>query len=363
MKRTLPVLCIILAAVLIAWAAVGSSNLAPATSPDRAVQSMFSAVKSRNWKRAFAMVSPSSNIDQNAFIRDLNGRDGSLRTYSSLQDVQIKVLKESDSEATVRANLEWSTAVGAFYDTRDLRVIKEDAGWRVYWPIAKQAAPPPQVIPVNYLRWYVLRRGNEEDWGAQNVEAPKVRIVSMNAIERDGNTLILGEVVNEDTVPAFVSVNATLLGKDGAELGEESSFDKTSHTLLPKEISPFRIDFPKVKLAAVKSVRMQPNALLVPASADPVIGVMHQRIEEDARGHHVLKGELLNESGMTVNIPHVLATYYDKSGRVIWVSDGYVDQALLPQSPEAFSVPLDDALAGNVQTYRVTVNDYVISGD
>src|SRR5205814_7811891 len=362
-KRTLGVLCIILAAVLIAWAAVGSSSLAPGASPDRAVQSMFGAVKSRNWKRAFALVSPSSNIDQNAFIRDLNGRDGSLRTYSSLQDVQTKVLKESDSEATVRANLEWSTAVGAFYDTRDLRVIKEDAGWHVYWPIAKQAAPPPQVVPVNYLRWYVLRRGNEEDWGAQNVEAPKVRIVSMNAIERDGNTLILGEVVNEDTVPAFVSVNATLLGKDGSELGEESSFDKTSHTLLPKEVSPFRIDFPKLKLAAVKSVRMQPNSLLVPASADPVIGVMHQRIEEDARGHHVLKGELLNESGMTVNIPHVLATYYDKSGRVIWVSDGYVDQALLPQSPEPFSVPLDDKLAADVQTYRVTVNDYVINGD
>ena len=277
--------------------------------------------------------------------------------------MQTKVLKESDSEATVRANLEWSTAVGAFYDTRDLRVIKEDAGWHVYWPIAKQAAPPPQVVPVNYLRWYVLRRGNEEDWGAQNVEAPKVRIVSMNAIERDGNTLILGEVVNEDTVPAFVSVNATLLGKDGAELGEESSFDKTSHTLLPKEVSPFRIDFPRLKLAAVKSVRMQPNSLLVPASADPVIGVMHQRIEEDARGHHVLKGELLNESGMTVNIPHVLATYYDKSGRVIWVSDGYVDQALLPQSPAPFSVPLDDKLAADVQTYRVTVNDYVINGD
>ena len=158
-------------------------------------------------------------------------------------------------------------------------------------------------------------------------------------------------------------MNATLLGKDGSELGEESSFDKTSHTLLPKEVSPFRIDFPKLKLAAVKSVRMQPNSLLVPASADPVIGVMHQRIEEDARGHHVLKGELLNESGMTVNIPHVLATYYDKSGRVIWVSDGYVDQALLPQSPAPFSVPLDDKLAADVQTYRVTVNDYVINGD
>jgi len=103
---------------------------------------------------------------------------------------------------------------------------------------------------------------------------------------------------------------------------------------------------------------MQPNALLVSASADPVIGVLHQRIEKDARGHSVLRGELINQSGQTVNIPHVLATFYDNSGKVIWVSDGYSDQALLPQTPVPFAVSLRDDLAQNVQTYRVTVNQY-----
>ena len=50
-------------------------------------------------------------------------------------------------------------------------------------------------------------------------------------------------------MPGFVSVGATLIGKNGDVLGEETSFDKISHTLLPKEISPFRIDFPNVKLS------------------------------------------------------------------------------------------------------------------
>ncbi len=57
-------------------------------------------------------------------------------------------------------------------------------------------------------------------------------------------------------------------------------------------------------------------------------------------GDMCCKGELLNESGQTVNIPHVLATYYDNSGKVIWVSDGYVDKALPPQTPVPFSVSL-----------------------
>jgi hypothetical protein len=90
---------------------------------------------------------------------------------------------------------------------------------------------------------------------------------------------------------------------------------------------------------------MDPTALLVPASADPVIAVLHQRIEKDSRGHTVLRGELLNESGQTVNIPHVLATYYDNNGRVIWVADGYVDRALLPQVPVPFAVEVRDDVA------------------
>jgi hypothetical protein len=43
---------------------------------------------------------------------------------------------------------------------------------------------------------------------------------------------------------------------------------------------------------------------------------------------------------------------------VIWVSDGYLDQELLPQIPVAFAVDLPDDVAGKVQTYHVVVNYY-----
>lgn len=361
MRRVLPVVLAVLAAVLIAMATVHTTELKPATTPEGAVQSLLAHARSRDFRGAFNYVSRNSDTDQQSFARELTGRDGSLRTYSSLQKFDTKVLRENDNEALVRASLEWSTALGAFYDVRDLQVLKEGTSWRVVWPVAKQPRVPPQIIPVNYLRWDIITRGSDDDWGAQNVEAPRVRITSMNAIERDGSTIVLGEIVNEDTVPGFVAVGATLIDRDGKTLGQEESFDKISHTILPKEVSPFRIDFPGVKLATVKSVRMQPNALLVSASADPVMGVLHQRIEKDSRGRTVLRGELINQSGQTVNIPHVLATFYDNAGRVIWVSDGYVDQALLPQTPLPFSVAVRDDLAQNVQTYRVTVNQYSLN--
>jgi len=361
MNRILPITLAVLACVLIAAATIHTNTLSPATTPQGAVESLLNQVKAHDIRGAYQFVSGTSNTSFEDFSRDLGGSNGSLRTYSALQKFDTKVLNENDQTAQVRANLSYAAAVGALYDTRDLKVVKEGSSWKVEWPVEKAPKVPPQVIPVNYLRWDIVSRGADDDWGAQNVDAPRVKIISMNAVEKDGGTIVMGEIENEDTVSGFVSVGATLIGKYGNNIGQEESFDKISHTILPKEISPFRIDFPGIKLAQVKSVKMTPNSMLVAASADPTIGVMHQTLDKNSLGKAILKGELINESGQTVNIPHVLATFYDNSGKVIWVSDGYVDHALVPQTAMPFSVPLRDDLVSQVHTYRVTVNEYSIN--
>ena len=363
MSRILLIATVVLTVLFLAIGAfsAGDSGAATPKTPDGAVQAMMASVQARNWQQAYSYVANTDSTDLNSFISDLNGSSGDLRTFSSLANVKTRVLHASDNDALVHADMQWSTAVGAIYDARDLKVVNNNGSWKVVWLTQKQPNVPPQVIPVNFLRWDIVTRGSSDDWGAQNVEAPHVRIVSMNAVDYQGGTVIVGEVVNEDTVPGFISVSASLIGKNGGTLGDESSFDKISHVLLPKEVSPFRIDFPKVPLREVKSVHIQPNSLLVPASADPTIGVLHQRLEQDAGGHHVLHGELTNQSGQVVNIPHVLATFYDNQGRVIWVSDGYVDHALQPQTPVPFSLALRDDIASKVQTYRVSVNQYSIN--
>jgi hypothetical protein len=356
------IVTIVITIVLLAMGS-GSAKKASADAgtPEGAVRTLLERVANKDWKGAYSMLSNQNTVDLSGFTRDLNGSNGDLRSFSTLAKATPRVLRENDNQALVRADLQWSTAVGAIYDTKDLNVTKEGGDWKVQWPVTPQPKVPPQVIPVNFLRWDIVTRGVDDDWGAQNVEAPRVRIVSMNAVERDNGTIVLGEIVNEDTVPGFVAVNASLLGKNGQTIGDETSFDKISHVLLPKEVSPFRIDFPGVPLAQIKSVRMQPNALLVPASADPSIGVLNQKLDVDSNGRKVLRGQLINESGQTVNIPHVLATFYDNQGKVIWVSDGYITRALLPQAPEPFTLGLRDDLADKVQTYRVTVNTYSIN--
>ncbi len=229
------------------------------------------------------------------------------------------------------------------------------------WPLEKPTVLPPQVIPVNYLRWDVIYRGGGDDWGAQDVEAPHVRIIDMHPVQRADGVVIMGELLNEDVVPAAVSVTATLLSKkDKSPIATEGSFDRISHLLLPKQVTPFLISFPDISLDDVGSVRMTPFSSLISASADPVIEIQDERLNPAPDAS--VTGNLTNQSGQIVNVAHVLGTFYDKTGQVVWVADQYIDRALLPQTPVPFNIHIPQDLAKTVSTERTVVATYSSGG-
>src|SRR5512146_1339922 len=174
-----------------------SSNTAEA-----AVRSLLGDIQAHDWNRAYALLANANDVEKQAFIHDVNGNYGSLRTFSSLEGSRTRVLKQNGDQALVRTDMHWSTAVGPIYDVKELKVVQQGGNWKVVWPLEKQPTVPPQVVPVNYLRWDVISRGPEDDWGTQNVDSPPVRIVSMHAVQHGDAVVIVGELVNEDTVPA-----------------------------------------------------------------------------------------------------------------------------------------------------------------
>jgi len=373
MKLVLPITIVALTVVLLAvgltsvgrpaTVGVASGSVLPGfeaspTTPEQALNNFLVDVQRRNWDRAFSSVEKTNGSqNEQAFIQEWIGTNGGLRSFSNLEGYDARPLHATDSEAQMRVRLHWATPVGPVEDVRDFRLTHRDK-WKVVWDEAPAPNVPSQIVPVNYLRWDLVSGSGGEEWGSHNVDAPHVRIVSMNAVDTAEGTVVMGEVVNEDTIPAFVNVNSTLVDASGSAIDDESSFDKIDHVLLPKQVSPYRIDFPHINLSKVKNVRMDVKATLVPASSDPVIGVMNQKLDTDAQGHSVLHGELMNESGQIVNIPHVIASFYDNNGKVVWVSDGYVERALLPQSAQPFAVELPKSLAGKVQNFHVMVNQY-----
>ncbi|HZC21889.1 MAG TPA: hypothetical protein VE866_01015 [Candidatus Binatia bacterium] len=377
MKRALPIILVIVVATVVLMflgltvsgrsngtVGIASGSALPgfgasASTPEAALSNFLLDIQKRNWDRAFAAIErTSSSLTEQVFVQDWIGSSGGLRSFSNLEKYDVRPLHASDSAEDMRVRLHWATPVGPVEDVRDFHLAKRGDKWLVVWNDVPPPNVPAQVVPVTYLRWDLVSGNSSDQWGSHNVDAPHVRIISMNAVDSAEGSVVMGEVVNEDTIPAFVNVNATLVNSSGSAIDDENSFDNILHVLLPKQVSPYRIDFPHISLSKVKNVRMDVKATLVPASSDPVIGVMNQKLATDAQGRSVLQGDLLNQSGETVNIPHVIASFYDNNGKVVWVSDGYVQQALLPQSSEPFAVELPKSLAGKVQNFHVVVNQY-----
>ena len=155
-----------------------------------------------------------------------------------------------------------------------------------------------------------------------------------------------GEIATR-TIGGYLE-SARLLGRRTAELHAALSSDPTDPAFAPERISPLDQRSIYQSLSGLSS------------RATDLLRSQINRLPADAReeGRKVLRGELVDQSGQVVNIPHVLAAYYDANGKVIWVSDGYVDQELLPQVPVTFAVDVPDDVAAKVHNYHVTVNYY-----
>jgi len=341
----------------VAYAGAGTENvLRPPSTPQAAVEDLGTQIRLMAWSKAYSRLSNKAEFSEEEFVHDLTGRTLSLRTYATLDDFEVQPLHQSADDAEFTMKLHWSSVVGAFNDARDVHVVRSGNRWAVTWPLVREQRVPPQVIPVNYLRWDVIYRGAGDDWGAQDVEAPHVRIVDMRPVNRAEGVVVMGELLNEDVVPAFVSVRATLVAKDRSVIDSEGSFDMILHTLLPKQVTPFIIKFPDVDISKVGSIRMEPLSVLVSASADPVVEVQNQKYNP-APGAS-LTGQLSNQSGQTVNVAHVLSTFYDKNGQVVWVAGQYIDRALQPQTPVDFQVTVPEDLSKKISNQRTVVATY-----
>ncbi len=334
--------------------------LQSSSTPEAAVQNLGEEIRTHDWEKAYESLANKAKFSEFEFEHDITGYYTGLRTYATLDHFDISPLHATNDDAEMQFTLYWSTVVGLQPDERKLHLVRAGNDWEVDWPIGEKPAVPPQVIPVEYLRWDVINRGPGDDWGVQNVDAPTVRIVDMHPVQRADGVFVLGELLNEDVVPAYVSVSATLQGPNNSAIATENAFDKISHLLLPKQVTPFMIEFPDASLAQVKSIRMEPFSTLVSASADPVIEINNQQFNPGPEAS--LTGQLINQSGQVVNVARVLGTLYDKSGQLVWVVDQYVDQALVPQTPVAFDIHIPEDLAGKVSSERLIVATYSFGG-
>src|SRR5262245_33046427 len=134
---TLGITVLTLLLVVIAWFQSGGltrHEISTGATAEEAVQALMADIQARDWDRAYSRLDRSNDVQETAFVRDIAGSDGSLRTYGSLQGFDIYPLRADEAQAVMRVRMKWSTAVGPIDDTRDLQVRRDGSVWRVQWP-------------------------------------------------------------------------------------------------------------------------------------------------------------------------------------------------------------------------------------
>jgi hypothetical protein len=146
------VFAITLIFVAIAWLQSGGmarERMRSSQTPDEAVRLLLTEAQSHNFDAAYGRLENRAEVDKPAFIRDFYGSNGSLLTYAVLESFDVWGLHADDHEATLRAKLHYSTAVGPLDDIRDLKAERDGNTWKVVWPTTRAPKLAPQVIPVN----------------------------------------------------------------------------------------------------------------------------------------------------------------------------------------------------------------------
>src|ERR1700730_17065169 len=108
MKITLPIILVVVTVGLMVIALVGAGHaggtvgiaagsavrgLTPkASTPEQALTNLLVDLQRRNWDRAFSALSKTSTGDEQSFIQDWLGSNGSLRSLSNLEGFELPPL-------------------------------------------------------------------------------------------------------------------------------------------------------------------------------------------------------------------------------------------------------------------------------
>ena len=208
------------------------------------------------------------------------------------------------------------------------------------------------------------------------LQQPVLEVLSAKLVKLNNEYAIIGELQNVDNIPADVVISATLYDKNNDQLAQYSAKYVVKHKLLPKEVTPFKINFEGI--AWLNSAQKSPKSFN-PEEFTPVkfeenpttfnlqciANITNKDLYKGLavqefyihNGH--LKGELFNSGIQEVTVPQLLVSYYDASGELLWVGQQFLPKGVRVQRKLKFSSQLpnlNSLVVINADMHHVLIN-------
>lgn len=326
-------------------------------SANNVVKSYYDALDFKEFERAHSYLDPFAEVTIDQYMLEVSVTDGILSSYAKLDSIGIDIADETNNSAKAKVTTLWITPLEKIKKDFYHELIKKSDKWYIKPKKKDSDIPPDQLFTANTTSFYNHGRRKittQQTHHEDVLKQPVLEILTAKLIKYNGQYSVIGEIQNVDDVPADVVIKSTLYNDADKELAVYNAKFHIKHKLMPKEITPFKVNFEGIAWASTKdtmpptfdpdqftpiSLEEQPVNFDIQsagnvANTDLYKSVALQNLEFSEHG---IDGVLYNGGIQEVTIPQLLISYYDKDHELVWVDHHFLTEGVRMQRKQFFN--------------------------
>jgi len=329
----------------------------PHRSPRQVLEQYFHELDFKEFENAYNLLDPESVSSLEQFLLELSLEDGLLASYAKLNSIHIEQKENTlDDRLLYVVEADWITSIKSYQTSHEFELISKEGKWFIKKEQYNLKTPPKQFFRIAELDFFNQgrRKATTSTTIREDVlDRPEIYVTNAELVSNKGQYHVVGELINADNDPAFVDIDVILYDDENNIQASYSSSDKMVHVLLPKESTPFRIDFEQLGLKRNDSIpnTFDPNKKnLFELNKKPkTISVQVRTTVTDEPiykyfGHQMLDDNVLeftNYGNREISIPQILVAHQD-NGKTKWVDVIYGSKGIRPQRSKLIGLPTID---------------------
>ncbi len=312
-------------------------NNSKQNTPKHLLTNYFHALDFKKFEDAYQYLDPETRPEKDQYLLELSLEDGILASYAKLNSLNYSLEKLDENNIKTRVDIDWVTSLKSYSTNEDLELVKRKNKWYVKHKPYEMKTPSDQLVKVAELdfKQQGRRRAEVDKTRLEDVlDRPEIFVSGGNLVKKDGKYSVVGEVLNLDNDPAYVTIEAELYDLNGLPVAKQSASEHLIQNLLPKERSAFRIDFDSIQNQNQLQMAIFVRSVVQDKYFYKYQGVQGLRIDSLSAN-----GEYHNNGTKEISIPYIMIPRFVNDD-LVWVDDFYLDKGIRPQRFKSFDLNL-----------------------
>lgn len=329
-------------------------------SPENVVKAYYDALDFKEFKSAHAYLDPEAEVSLSQYMLEVSVTDGLLSSYAKMDSIGIKTIRKQKNQVLMEVATKWVTPLENVLKNQTIEVVKRKGKWYLKPQELDHDIPPDQLVVQNQTTYFNHGRRKittQQTYHEDILRQPLIAVHQARLVKHEGAYSIVGLLQNIDNVPADVSLKGTLYNAKDRQLAQYDAKYHMKHKLMPKETTPFRIDFEGIAWTSAQdslpttfnpdqftpvALSESPATFDLQCGSNVAIADLYKSVALQQWEIHEneMNGTLFNFGSQEVTVPQLVIGFYNTHKDLIWVSNDFLMEGIRIQRKQEFSYPL-----------------------